>query len=231
MQLAKKVPMHPKRILITGSSFSGKTFLTSYFCQRGESACDGEFLQGLTLWVRVDRKSTPETFRRWSNRLGLLFDRLTTGLSSHAYWGSKKGDTGKRFQVVSHPPLKSIDKEWCKHHAYFWDETTLLSFLKEQKKTIYLFGLSQNIFDLGHLFDKAYYLDDTTEILERRFSNNERPESYEWGRTEEQRQIVLQTLPYIKRKAKEKGFIFIGADQSAAEIFHQIRTRETTRPE
>jgi adenylate kinase family enzyme len=108
-------------------------------------------------------------------------------------------------------------KEWLDSHDYLWDKNFLRSWLDEQKSTIFLFGLAANVLDAIDLFDKAFYLDMTPEVLRERFSNNKRSNSM--GQTEEQQQTILRDLSNFAQKAKDKGLIFVQADQTPEQIY------------
>lgn len=108
-------------------------------------------------------------------------------------------------------------KEWLDSHNFLWDEIFLRSWLAEQKSTVYIFGLAANTLKLADLFDKSYYLDVSPEVLQRRFAENERTNPM--GQTEEQQAAILNDLGGFAQKAKEKGLIFVQADQSPEEIY------------
>jgi adenylate kinase family enzyme len=108
-------------------------------------------------------------------------------------------------------------KEWLDSHNFLWDENYLRSWLAEQKSTVYIFGLSANILELIDLFDKSYYLDVSPEVLQRRFTENERTNPM--GQSEEQQAAILNNLVSFTKKTKEKGLIFVRADQSPEEIY------------
>ena len=112
------------------------------------------------------------------------------------------------------------NKKWLDAHDFLWDKNFLRSWLDEQKSTIYLLGLAANVLDVTKLFDSAYYIDMGSEVLKKRFSNNERTNPM--GQTEEQQQAILRDLGDFAQKAKEKGLIFVQADQSPEEIYKTV---------
>jgi hypothetical protein len=112
------------------------------------------------------------------------------------------------------------NKEWLNSHDFLWDEDFLRSWLHEQRSTVFLFGLAANVLDVVNLFDKAYYLDMSPELLRKRFSNNERSNSM--GQTEEQQKAISSDLNSFAQKAKEKGLIFVQADQLPEDIYKTV---------
>jgi len=108
-------------------------------------------------------------------------------------------------------------KEWLDSHDFLWDENFLRSWLEEQKPTIYIFGLATNVLKLVDLFDKAYYLDVSPEVLKQRFVENKRANPM--GQTEEQQAAIMNDLSGFAQKVKDKGLIFVQADQSPEDIY------------
>ncbi|MBU1722160.1 AAA family ATPase [Patescibacteria group bacterium] len=127
-------------------------------------------------------------------------------------WFDKNGNKVNFFEGAS--------KEWLDSHDFLWDKNFLYSWIEQQKSTVYLFGLSANILDVVDLFDKAYYLDISPDLLKERFSNNERTNLM--GQTEEQQEAILRDLSEFAKKAKGKGLIFVQADQSPEDIYKII---------
>ena len=109
------------------------------------------------------------------------------------------------------------NKEWLDTHDFLWDKNFLLSWLGEQKSTVYLFGLAANVLNVVDLFDKAYYLDMSPEVLKKRFAENERTNPM--GQIEKQQEAILRDLSGFAQKAKENGLIFVQADQSPEDIY------------
>jgi len=121
----------------------------------------------------------------------------------------------KRGNKVDFP--HDASKEWLDTHDFLWDKNFLHLWLTEQKSSVYIFGFAANILELLDLFDKAYYLDISPEVLKQRFVENERANPM--GQTEEQQETILRDLSDFAQKAKEKGLIFIQADQSPEKIY------------
>ena len=116
--------------------------------------------------------------------------------------------------------LRDADKKWLDSHDFLWNKNFLRSWLEEQKSTIYLFGFAANVLDIVGLFNKAYYLDMSSDVLKKRFFKNERTNPM--GQTEEQQEAILRDLGGFAQKAIEKGLIFIQADQSAEGIYKKV---------
>ncbi|MEA3344275.1 MAG: AAA family ATPase [Patescibacteria group bacterium] len=127
-------------------------------------------------------------------------------------WFDKNGDK------VDFP--MNANKEWLGLHNFLWDRNFLRSWLDKRKSVIYFFGFAANVFDVVNLFDKAYYLDMSSEVLKKRFAKNERTNSM--GQTQEQQATILRDLNNFAEKAKEKGLIFIQADQSPEDIYKTV---------
>jgi len=127
-------------------------------------------------------------------------------------WFDKNGN------IVDFP--KDATKEWLDTHNFLWDKKILLSWIKKQKSTIYLFGLANNIFEVIDLFDKTYYLNISPKILKKRFTKNKRTNPM--GKTKEQQMTILNDLDNFIQKSKEKGLIFIQADKTPERIFKII---------
>lgn len=130
-------------------------------------------------------------------------------------WVDKKGNK------VNFP--NNASKSWLDSHDFIWDRKLLRSWLNKQKTTVYFFGLSANVFNAIKLFDKVYYLNVSPDLLKKRFSNNERKNSM--GQTQEQQQAILKDLEDFTQKIKEKGAIFVSADQSPEEIYKIIKIK------
>ncbi len=120
--------------------------------------------------------------------------------------------------IVNFP--NDANKEWLETHDFLWDKNFLRSWLKKQKSTIYLFGLAANVLKVSDLFDKAFYLDVSSDVLKKRFSEKERTNPM--GQTEEQQTAILNNLDDFAQKAKEKGLIFVQADQIPEEIYKLV---------
>jgi len=124
-------------------------------------------------------------------------------------WFDKNGN------IIVFP--KDSTREWLDTHNFLWDKKFLLSWIEKQKSTIYLFGLAANVFEVIDLFDKAYYLNMSPQILKKRFIENERINTM--GETEEQQLAILNDLDGFTQKSKEKGLIFVQANKTPKEIF------------
>jgi len=124
-------------------------------------------------------------------------------------WFDKNGN------IVDFPKYATM--EWLNEHDFLWDKNFLRLWLEKQKSTIYLFGLAANIFKVVDLFDKAYYLDVSSEILKKRFAENERDNPM--GKTQEQQTAILNDLDDFAQKAEKNGLFFVQANQRPEEIF------------
>ncbi len=111
--------------------------------------------------------------------------------------------------------------EWLSSHKFIWNKVDLKKFLEKSELPVYIFGITSNILEVIDLFDVLFYLDMTSELLKKRFENNERENPF--GKTQTQEEWVLKLLNIYKTEALEKGFIPINADQSPDEIFAKIQ--------
>jgi thymidylate kinase len=100
-----------------------------------------------------------------------------------------------------------------------WDKEVLKNYLKTED-TIFILGLSGNVFKMVELFDKVYYLDVSDDILLTRLTHKSRENPM--GKTKEQQNIIFSYKKYVEEKAKEYGAIFIDANQSAEEIIKRL---------
>jgi len=114
---------------------------------------------------------------------------------------------------------QNATSQWIESHKYVWDKNFLRSWLKEQT-TVYLFGLAANIFEVADLFDKAFYLNPTPELLRKRFEEGKRFNIM--GQSEEQREVVIKGLSDFAQKARRHGLTIIDADQTPDEIYKII---------
>ena len=114
---------------------------------------------------------------------------------------------------------KSADKTWLKHHHFIWDRNFLKKYLEKQKQ-IYLFGLSQNVFDMVDLFDKVYYLHLRPKLVDEHLRSKKRKNP--WGHYKKQRDLTVKGLGELKTLAKKHKCKIIKANVTPDELFHEI---------
>lgn len=114
----------------------------------------------------------------------------------------------------------NASREWLATHYFLWDRDFLRAWLSQQKSPVYLFGLALNVLEVADLFDRAYYLDVSPEVLQKRFVQNERTNPM--GHTAEQQAAILADLGGFAHIAKERGLIFVRADQSPEDIYKMV---------
>lgn len=102
----------------------------------------------------------------------------------------------------------NASKEWLNSHQFIWDKVFLKKWLNQQK-TVYLFGMSGNIFEMFDLFDKVYFLDLKEEELRKRLDSVDRKNPM--GKTEEQKQSILKSHKRNREKALNHGAYLIKA--------------------
>ncbi len=115
----------------------------------------------------------------------------------------------------------SITEEEIREPAKFglewaWNEKKLLDAIsRKRERTLYVIGTASNTFSMAAkpgLFDVLICLKGTREELEQSMAQRpaRHPEKkHHYGRTEEQRNEVLESLPDYYRKAERAGFRFI----------------------
>lgn len=127
-------------------------------------------------------------------------------------WVDKKG---KKVQFN-----RNADSKWLNEHKFIWDRKVLEKYLTDKKDDVYIFGISENIYDLLDLFDIKFYLKATPKLILQRFSQPGRKNPM--GRKPEQLQRIMKSILYYTRKAKKFGFVFIDASKSPEEIYKEI---------
>jgi shikimate kinase len=121
---------------------------------------------------------------------------------------------GKKVEC---PP--DADEVFLNNHQFLWNRDFLKQYLQNQNN-IYLFGMAGNAFDMIGLFDRAYFLKASPEMLAERLRHESRENPM--GKTEYQLQNALNWAKEIEDKAKERGVTMIDADQNPDEIFKEI---------
>ncbi len=104
-------------------------------------------------------------------------------------------------------------------HTFLWDLDFLKQYLSKYK-TIYLFGLSDNIFEAVELFDKKFYLVTLNNVLLSRFQTSSRENPM--GSTIEQRELILSSAEEMKKKARQRGFSLVDSTLTPLEIYEII---------
>lgn len=120
---------------------------------------------------------------------------------------------------VSFP--KDADKDFLDNHDFLWSRDYLSDYLDKQEKDVYIFGLSGNVFDMIDLFDDVYYLKVKPEVLEDRLTHDSRENPM--GKTEYQRQVVIEYAEEMNKKTEELGLKMIDATLSPEEIYKLIK--------
>ena len=123
-------------------------------------------------------------------------------------------------------PLRHITKEQWRDidgWRHFWNQAALKRLLAREPNVV-LFGASDNMFDLdlGHLFDRRFYLQSTWSVIRARLNSPTRDN--DWGRDSQpaQRDWVRRAPREWPVRAKACGFEFIDAELPPARIFRQV---------
>lgn len=111
--------------------------------------------------------------------------------------------------------------EWLKTHEFVWDRKVLIDYLRKSRE-LYLFGVSDNIYEMIDLFDAVYYLDLVPAELEKRLTNQERRNPV--GRTEEERRVVMREAERLREKARDLGVEYVDASLTPDEVLKRIRS-------
>lgn len=126
-------------------------------------------------------------------------------------WVNMKGDE------VDFPELP--DRRWLQTHRFILDRSTLKNFLVKNP-SLYLFGVSHNIFEIMDLFDRTYYLDLDPRLVRKRMMGKERLNPL--GKTDQQQQEVIEVIRELREKAESLGLKFIDSSLSPKEILEMI---------
>lgn len=126
-------------------------------------------------------------------------------------------------------PCRITKDQWrrAEDWQHFWDGPTLERFLARNRNVL-LFGASDNMFDLAHLFDRRIFLRASWSVLRTRLSHPNR--GNDWGSEPGQREWVRTRAREWPIKARKAGFEFVDATLPPARIFRQIcNTRDHIR--
>jgi len=116
----------------------------------------------------------------------------------------------------------NADKTFLDNHDFLWDKSFLQNYLNSFE-TIYMFGLSGNIFEMIELFDKVFFLQVPKNILTERLQHPSRANPM--GNTEYQREMIVAYADILEKKATELKIPFIKGDLSTEEIFKEITSQ------
>lgn len=128
------------------------------------------------------------------------------------YWEDKYGN---RIEPTREQWENPIDIRWN------WDEAKLQKLLSKHKE-LYLFGRADNMYDFAEFFDKIYYLKPDKATLVRRLEKREAKKEFKFGRTREQRELILGWKKQSDKEAKKLGLEVIDATLPHEKIFEII---------
>ncbi len=115
------------------------------------------------------------------------------------------------------------DQKWIQEHKWIWSGRKLRSVLRHNKN-VFLFGTSSNVYGFVHLFDKAYYLKASPALISSRLQHIKRTNSF--GKTDAQRESILERMNRSYEKARRAGFTFIDASMTPRQILKRITERD-----
>lgn len=114
---------------------------------------------------------------------------------------------------------ENADKEWIRSHRFVWDRGFLKSYLKEESPE-YLFGVSDNVLDMIDLFDNAYILDVSPDLIRERMKDGDRLNPM--GKTSQQVSEIIAQMQALLENARSLGLKFIDSSLSLEEILEEI---------
>jgi adenylate kinase family enzyme len=122
---------------------------------------------------------------------------------------------------ASGKPRRLTKGEWRRYEnvQFFWDEGRLRRFLSRNPDVI-LFGASDNMFDLAHLFDRRIFLHANWTLIRARLNHPKRDN--DWGQEPAQRDWIKKTVGEWPKKARAAGFEFIDAALPPADAFQHV---------
>ncbi len=117
-------------------------------------------------------------------------------------------------EKVAYP--EDADATFLDNHLFLWDKTFLAKYLQKYDH-IYMLGASGNVLEALHLFDKVFYLDVPSDVMNERLQHPSRENLM--GKTEYQRNNAIAWGKELRQQAKELKIPFIDATLSPEEIF------------
>lgn len=114
---------------------------------------------------------------------------------------------------------ENAGKEWLRSHRFVWDRGFLKSYLKEESPE-YLFGVSDNVLDMIDLFDNAYILDVSPDLIRERMKDGDRLNPM--GKTSQQVSEIITQMETLVENARSLGLEFIDSSLPLEEILEEI---------
>ena len=114
----------------------------------------------------------------------------------------------------------NADEEFFNKHSYLWNREFLSAYLKKED-TIYIFGISSNIFDVLDLFDRVYFLKVNQKLQRERLEHTSRRNPL--GDTEYQRDDAIAWGWQLTQQAEALAIPTIDATLSPLEVFEIIQ--------
>lgn len=142
-------------------------------------------------------------------------------LSGIGVWLDKQG---RVVEVPEGLDMRRVN-EWADKNglSWNWDEDKLRALLTSSKE-MFLIGGAKNTLSLAKYFDRRYYLyADEEFVLERLDKRNREGTNYhDFGRTEAQRNTVIESIRGQPGKARRDGFEIIDARLTPKQIFDAV---------
>lgn len=114
------------------------------------------------------------------------------------------------------------DEEWSELKVkWIWDRQKLEELVAKGDE-LYLFGSADNVGDFLDLFDKAFYLRASRELLEKRLESRK---GNDFGKTSTQKRAILSRLDSGLYDAKKSGFEIVDAALPPKAKFERIAAR------
>jgi len=115
-------------------------------------------------------------------------------------------------------------QEWRESHKYLWDLKALAQILQPYE-TVYFTGISTNTLDALPLFDKSFFLHATVDTYCQRLTNDDRKTNYPILELPEYEKFIKNHLEIVLPIIKERGCIFIDAEQPLNKVVEDILDR------
>lgn len=110
-------------------------------------------------------------------------------------------------------------RDWLRVHRFVWDRAVLKDYVASSTD-LYLFGVSDNIFEMMDLFDIVFYLDLNQEELLKRLMRVDRENPM--GRTKRERKEIVMEMRKLRAKAKAVGLEIVDGSLSVERILSRI---------
>lgn len=121
---------------------------------------------------------------------------------------------------VAIPPVNQRSPEWFAQHNWKIYPDAINRLRNESRdKVIFLCGSAANEYELLQMFDESFYLDIDDVTLQSRIKNRD---GNDYGKSEDELQVILDKHQSAKRKFEESGAKIINAAQPLKRVVDEI---------